>query len=76
MSAPDLDFQRDAVLADLRARMRRCTHAKLVCIVLMEDGGVVEHRIEEEPMTDADWDRLMRQPPRKLPARDLRRGRR
>jgi hypothetical protein len=72
MMAPDLDFQRDAVLADLRARLRRCTHAKLTCTVLVEDGGIVEHRIVEEPMTDGDWDRLMRAKPRKIVMREHR----
>ena len=47
MTALDLDFQRDAVLADLRARLRRCRHAKLTCTVLVEDGifGIVRHPI-------------------------------
>lgn len=71
--AADLDIQRAAVLADFKAHLRRTTHAMVTCTVWVEDGGVVDHRITEDQMTEGDYDRLMRQKPRKTM---LRRGRR
>ena len=68
MTRPILNGEQE-LLGELKARLRRWQgrrrHGRIDLRVNVVAGEIADFRIEEGDMTDMDWERVMREKPRK-----------
>jgi hypothetical protein len=57
------DSSLDELLGDLRARVKRRRHGRLVIVLEVMDGQVVRRWVKESVLTEEDYARLMRERP-------------
>ena len=66
----------DQILGDTRAAIKAIgKHGTVVLVVVAPDeDGTILHHVERSSMTTADWDRLMREAPRRVQAGHLKKA--
>jgi len=61
----DLDLDLEKAIADLRGYCSRLAHGRVILTVARHDGHTYGHELEVERLTTEDWERMMRELPRK-----------
>lgn len=59
------DIGLEQALGDVRARAGRRRHGRILVVLELPEGRVIRRHVEESAMTLEDYDRLMRERPRK-----------